>query len=448
MKNRRSVSLIAFGTIIVVIFLASVKLYLLANVFLFLSCLFYYKFNPAVIISLAVILFPTNGFYSTEYNVFGLFGPVTITQLFSLVVLGKNFKNKISNEVVRIALLFVIVLFLYNVIYDFRNAFFNIYNLDWDTAIKRLIKHIFRFGTLYCLVIAIGKNNYKDLVINSLHLGILILIFSSVFTNQLSRLGFLVTDASEVLSSFEIINRKSGYFAFGDVNSLGGLLATYFGFIFTLYYFGKLSRSTLILIVPVLFGIIYTGSRTAIISLLLIVIIVLITKYPGNKVEFKYLYVGLLSFAIIIFSIFLPQQVHLVFERFFTIESHADISNQGSRMYKWLYYLDFIFSNPKTLIIGTHQELYLNLGRNYWQARVPHNFYITVLFHSGIILLLLLFVAWIRTFKIALRHRIFLLIIIPTFLISINVSDWGYFQYFIIFLPIVGENFNSQKLSR
>jgi len=446
-------SITTYTTLIILLFVllfGALQMYLFVNITLLLFCSLLLFWKPEVIVSLFVVLLPTNGLYSTEANIMGILGPVTITQLLAFLILFKERRNTSikTQRHFHIAILFIIFLLLFNVVYEFRNAYYDIYDVTWTAALKRFIKYFFRFGTIYLLICALYKGKYLGVVLNGIHIGVVLLIFSSVFTIQLQDLKFLTTDASEDVAGFFTIERKSGFFGAGDVNSLGGLLATYLGFLLIISY-GEVKKTLLFFMLALTFiGVIYTGSRTAIISSTLVMILFLFLKNPiRSKGLNKTILLVLLAFSLSTVFFLFNDQTRILMFRFQEAMFETNINNEGSRLFKWLYYLNDIASNPETLVIGTNHELTVIYSSGFKEQRVPHNFYISALFHSGIIILMIGFVAWFKLIRLSLNEKHLLLIALPTFAISFYVSDWGYFQYFVLFLvlvPYILKNYQNQ----
>jgi|GEM_PF-6882093 len=415
----------------------ALKLYILANLIILISCCFFYLTNKQHIIFLFIVLLPTNGFFSTEHNILGLLSPTTISQLFALIVLFPEFRKEKTSGVSKIAAMFVLALFLFNVYYDFKNAYFSIYESNFEMAFKRLIKYIFRFGSIYLLIKAIDKKHFTELTLTAIHVGVILLVLSSVFTTQLADLGFLTTDASESTESNSSIIRTSGFFAFGDVNSLGGMLSCYLGFLLVLVpHSNKTGLLTTLMGISVI-GLIYTGSRTAIAGFSIVLVFFLLTQFPRLKTNKKFKWIIIMPTGMLLLFYIFQDNFLLVLSRFTEANSETDASHTGSRIYKWAVYLEYIWNNPGVWLRGTSEELWLNLGFAYWQTRVPHNFYITVLFQCGTLLLMFFLYLWYKLVRIALKQTDLFLILIPIFAISFYVSDWGYFQYFVIYLPLV-----------
>lgn len=428
-----------------VLVLGAGKLYVIANILFFIGCLLFYISNPSLLIFLFIVILPTNGFFSTENNLLGFFGPVTISEVFAFIVLLNNYVKVPLSKFTKISLLFIIALFTFNLIYDFRNAYFGIYDLNFDLAIKRLFKHFFRFGTLFLLVKSLDRKLFLNITFSAVHTGVILLILSSIFSNQLAQMGFQTTDASEELSSLLTIERKSGFFAFGDVNSLGGFLTCYFGFLLVWFSWTKRFWLFFILLIFTIIGILYTGSRTAIISLAFITLIYFFIRIPNRKFNQinKWKIILIVTSAFLFVAFFFQTDVSAVLFRFSESNSELDATFAGSRLYKWLFYLTYLIKTPESWLLGTREELWVQLGKEYWETRVPHNFYITIWFHSGIPLLIFFFYIWYKVINISIRYNTFILISLPIIAISFYVSDWGYFLYFVLFITLLG-TFSSQ----
>jgi O-antigen ligase len=418
----------------------ALHLYIVANLIILISCCLFYITNKQHIIFLFVVLLPTNGFFSTEHNIAGL-----LSQLFALIVLFPEFRKIKTSGISRIAEMFVLALFIFNVYYDFKNAYYDIYDLDYEIAVKRLIKYSFRFGSIYLLIKAIDKKYFAEITTEAIHIGVVLLILSSIFTVQLSDLGFLTTDASESTDTNASIVRASGFFAFGDVNSFGGMLSSYLGFLLILISRAKKTNALTVLLGFSLIGLIYTGSRTAITGFAVVFILFLFTQFPRIETLKKLKWIIVLPGVIMLVFYFFQENILLVLSRFTEAGNEVDSSHTGSRIYKWGIYLDYIWNNPLVWLVGTKEELMLNLGIGFWQARVPHNFYITTFFQCGALLLIFFLYLWYKLIRTSLKQSHFFLVLIPILAISFYVSDWGYFQYFVIYLPLLNSVYGNNS---
>lgn len=404
--------------------------FLILNLFFLIICLYAFMVDKNILILYYIILLPTNGLYSTEYNLLRIFNPTTTSQFFCFLAffpIAKTVKN--LNKYQKIAILIIVSIILYTTYTDFKNAYFKIYDMDVDTAIRRIPKTFFRYGTLIVLIMIVYKAKIKEVIEVSLKTGVVFLVITALLTNILIRYGFEAVSASELSSGY--IERYSGFFGIGDVNSLGGFLV-----ITISYYLIKIKNkenivSSFIVIIIAIAGIFYTASRTAFSGLIFVSGYYLLLN--KNMLKSTALFAVLFLVIILVFD----KQLEDILWRFTFSGSEMDVIHKGSRIWKWLEYIDYMTNYGYTFIHGTTKEFWLDFGRGFQQRRVAHNLYITMVFQAGIIPLSILILSYIKIIKLSLSNHWVTMLFTPLLFISMYISEHGYIHYFLFYLPLI-----------
>jgi len=405
--------------------------FVLLNVFFIIICSVFLFFDKNLLILFYIVLLPTNGLYSTEHNILGLFSPLTTVNLFTFFALYSEAKKnyKPINEYQKIAILIILSIIIYTTYSEFKNAYYDIYDMNYDTAIRRVPKTIFRYGTLILLIITIYNGKIFKTVDLSIKIGAIFLVVSTIFTNTLIDMGFEAMAKSEFISGN--IDRNSGFFGWGDANSLAGFLVILTAYFLVKYKFGNAEYFDYAAIVFCIVGIFVAGSRTAFVGLFFVGIYFLL----AGQGKVKSLLI--ISFLLLFVLILLEQQLNDLLFRFTLAGRELDVTDKSSRVWKWLEYIYYMYENKSTLIFGTTQDFWLNFGRGFYQRRVAHNLYITIVFQAGFLPLVILLYSYFKTIALLKINHWLLLLFIPMFMISFYVSDYGYLHYYVICLPLL-----------
>jgi O-antigen ligase len=210
----------------------------------------------------------------------------------------------------------------------------------------------------------------------------------------------------------------------------------FIGFLLTLKGREKIQKIYKITILISIFGILYTVSRTAIISLFVILAIFLFRR--SIITTFK---VIIIAISIIFLS---PKAITPIIERFQYSEKELDYTNSSSRIGKWILYINHIRNEPGILLSGNTSNLYLNK----WAARnklltASHNLYIEMVYRGGIIYLILTIILYFKLAKYIFKKENRFngyYYLIPFILITFYTPDWGSFYYLGLFLSLGDKN--------
>lgn len=250
-------------------------------------------------------------------------------------------------------------------------------------GIGTLYKTILRLVFIYYFFryLNIGEEQYKKGLNTILIFGVVITL-SMLFEDVFRSLGFTVDKyGSGIVRSemYDETNRYAGITGL-NVNDLGALLSSFIGILFYMY------KNKLVKVYPFLFylvfisiGIMLTGSRTAFIIVNLLIFLFFIDYL--KRVSFNSIFLIAAFFA----------AVFLIYENFGVatmtrLEQHAadtEYFGLGLRMQYWAMYINDIQNNPIYLLIG-------NLAPSTYK-RSAHNFYIQIVFQTGLIFISIAF---------------------------------------------------------
>ena len=401
-----------------------------------------YSIDKRYIISFFVFNLPLLPLVSTDYKLFGIAGPQEIIYGFSMMTLFQlSLGNRTKlNEFQKIAIKFVYFLLFFNVYVITKDILVGL-DSEGDRGLFYIFKNFIRFFLYYYSLVLLIKVIYQKEVYNFIIIGmklsLITLVLSMIFSKFLVYMGVGIGHRVDEEILADKGTRFVGlYGGGGDENSAGIFLAGVFGFFIALYEKTGNIKSYVVYLGFAVFGVLLTGSRTAFIALALIILIFLITN-KSNVSRFAIL------IAIVFFYFTFSKQVELVTERFLDDSAFAAVDpNQKGRVGKWIIYIDWILNNPETLIYGNQSKIDYN--------RAPHNYFIIVLYQTGIIPLIvlgILFISLLKKIRIYMNAGILKSIyyIIPFPLILLTVNSFGSSIYLWIYLPMGAVFFNAIK---
>ncbi len=250
--------------------------------------------------------------------------------------------------------------------------------------------------------------------------GIIFLALSSIFTWQLYNLGLNVeTSETGVMEDYVSNIRAKGFFTGGDVNSFAGFMVVYIGYILTMIEKKQFSKKYYIVFALALIAILISASRTALGALAVIGILYFFRNLRQNKsyaIIFILLIVGFLFY----------DQFLLFLDRFSNVDfaTQTNVASQGTRIWKWNIYLQYMMGNPDAFLYGNPTEI------DFYRA--AHNYFV--------IPLILVLIFHTRMLLIAVHNRKKInafYIIIPYLMTIFMVNSSGSNQYLLLMLPIM-----------
>ncbi len=428
-----SITLVFF--ILIELLLVKRNSYEMGIMFYMVYAMILYMIDKKYIISLFVYYLPLLPIISTDYKVFGLIGPHEIIYGFSffvLVQLSKLYNIKRVNSYQKLAINFVYFLFFISVIFIVKDIVLGM-QTDKTKGGFYIFKNFIRFFLYYYSLVLLIKIIYQKDIYNFILIGIktslITLVLSIIFTVPLALIGAGVKVDDDFFSNISNeLNRLAGFYgAGGDVNSLGIFLVSVFAFFLAMYEkMGNIKNYILYFSFAVL-GVLMTGSRTAFIALSLVILIFLLTnKSSKSKLS--------IIVTIILFYFIFYEDINFVLQRFLDPSAVAALDkDQMGRVGKWILYMNWIVDNPETFILGNQTNI------DY--KRAPHNYLIFLLYHFGIIPLIIFIKLIVNLLsKISMSLNKFTLknayYIIPFPLAIMTVNSFGSSIYLWLFLPM------------
>ncbi len=436
MKNKYifPVSLLVFTIIEIYLiinnqFQTGIYLYIIYAISLFLI-------DKKFIISLFVYYLPIVPLISTDYKIFSLIGPHEIIFGFSTFVLLTIFSSskKIKlNKYQKLSISFVYFLFFLKIFVIIKDSYFGL-SVERTQSSIYIFKIFFRYFLYYISLVLLIKVIYFKDIIDYIIVGIKYVIvtipISMIFTKALVLMGsgiVVYEGKTEGVISGNYERFIGFYGAGGDENSVGIFLVGAFGFLLALFEKTGNIKKYIVFMGFAIFGILLSGSRTSLLALVLVILVFLFTNKSGTA-KFSIL------IACIIFYFTFYEKLDLVIERFFDASARKAIDmNEMGRVGKWIFYVDWILNNPKTLILGNQSNIDLN--------RSPHNYFIWIVYHVGLIplfIFLRLLIKLLKSITILLKStnlkNIYYIIPFPFILMTVN--SFGSSIYLWLYLPI------------
>ena len=365
---------------------------------------------------------PISSFLSSDYNFLFVFNhEINISLLTILAAIwdrSVNYPAKIN----KVIFSFLLTLLIINLYMNFKNGYLEIYDMDLSKFSKSSIKLILKTVAILLLV---HKNliSYSK-ILPAVMTMTLVLVFTSATTEFLILKGLDIKQA-EIENMFKYeVSRFAGVFNGGDVNSLGAFYVINIGFLLgSLKFLKSIRIISMIIILLSFIGIIWTASRTAYLSLAIILFLYFI--FNGlNRNSFTIIFL-ILAGIIVVITLF-KEQFAITLQRFSTVQNETELDTDNSRVGKWIMYLDYIFSDFSTLFYGNSSE--------FWLRRRPHNLFIFFLFNTGIFFTSYYIIQMFKLIRKSISYELLsLLMIFPFFAISMYVSEQGGF----VLVPIL-----------
>jgi len=401
-----------------------------------------FSIDKKYIIALFVFHLPLLPYIPSDFKLFSVLGPHEIIygySFFYLNNLSKTTKVKL-NEFQKLSIKFVYLFFFIKVYIIVKD---NILGLDASNAgnvlniVKKFFRYFLYFSSLVLLIKFIYLKDIYKYVFDGMKYSVVVLVLSMVFTVPLILMGANIKDKEMYFIAVALRERYMGFYGSGgDQNSAGIFLTSFFGFLLALYEkTGKIKNYIIFMGFAVL-GILLTGSRTSFMALAIIILLFLITNKSGKD---KFL----ILIACVIFYFLFAKQLDLVIQRFLDPSAANAIDpNDTGRVGKWILYTNWIIEHPETLLIGNLTNIPFRLA--------PHNYFIYIIYHIGIIPFLIfikLFIKLLKKIKFKMGHNSIKSVyyILPFILAMMTVNSHGSSIYLWLYLPI-GAYFLSDKM--
>lgn len=434
-KNKFFFPLVLLFFYTIEIWLLKSRQYQIGIFFYFFLVLILFTVNEKYIISFFVFSLPLLPIIPTDYKLFNFVGPHEIIYGSSFLLLLKFVRGRriLLNRYQRLSISFIYLLFFLHMYILFKDSIFEInteYKNFWMITIKRFIRYFLYYGSLILLIKSIYFEGYLNSILEGMKYAVVTIAVSMYFSPFLILLGSSIGFdelRKERLLSGEYLRYIGFYGAGGDENSAGIFLVGVLGFFLAIYEKGKNLKRYIIYIGFAVLGVLLTGSRTAFLVMLIIISIFFVVNKKGA------IRVSILS-SIVVFYFLFYERLNLVIQRFIDPSAMAAIDpNEMGRVGKWIRYFDWISDHPITLLFGNQELMSYN--------RAPHNYFIFLLYHVGLILLMIfLFFLFKLLNMISFKNRPNTLrnvyYILPFLFVLMTVNSFGSSIYLWLYIPI------------
>jgi len=367
---------------------------------------------------------PIGGLISTEANILGILGIDEIINLSALTVIiiqKRKFKLE-KNHLNQLAISLILIYLVYLNYCNFKNSFVEIENVTYFVSIKRLIKSVVLYIPIIYLVQLLRLKHFRDAVILGVKFSIVLLAITTIFSSYIDSYNLSSITYLEKTEVGEIV-RTSGIFSCGGINALGNFFVIAIGFFLSIVEREKNLNKYIFFIAIAIIGVLFTGSRTAITGLTVISIIFIFRNYKRSA--------GLKFFLLIVLGfLILEPFVVSVLVRFYDSNKQIE-GEEGSRLFKWVLYVNYIIENPRILLWG--------IDHPFWYRRGVHNFFLEIIFNSGLIIFTIFIYRYIRIIYTAikrLKEYNIIYMVIPVFFICMFNGGFDYAVYFYIFVSM------------
>lgn len=386
--------------------------------FFALIALFGFFLNHNLLIRLYLMLLPLNNVIPKEYYLFKVIGIDTVTNILIIVYLIQVHRSTIKkniNELSKLIQSLILAILTYYIYVAFKDYYFGLGEIGLLNTIMRTFNLLLIFVPIILLVRIQNTGKFIKTIERGLYQGAILLGVMSLLTAVFMNLGFYTS---------MVVNRINGFMGGGNTNTLGGFFVLCIAYYLLKYKNGFFDKRGIYLIILSLIVIADTVSRSAFIGLLSVIGLYLIKSKLNKR------YIRILSIIIFAGVITFTSQ-KMIFERMSVMknEQFTTIEGSGTRIGKWIIYLSDIKRNPMTLVHGSDHILYLSKER-----RAAHNFFIQVMFESGLIfsfwILIVFFKLFVKRNKYGFEMLYFLL---PIFAILLANSEMGVLWYFFFY---------------
>lgn len=388
--------------------------------------------NINYLVTFFVYFLSLSSIVGTDNNLFMFIGLNEVTQLGILYYLLSTRRQKTHlPKMLRYIQYLIFILFLYHIIFSLKSVIIPGWYIENVKPVSWIFKRTFKLLLNYIpLILLVNRIWYKDLskyIIPGMILSALIIVASMPISDFLNDVGFTIgqMEFDTGFKGNQIIRAQGFYGAGGDVNSAGFFLVVMYTFVLIIVTY--LKKNSVIMFVSSLIifaGIILTASRTAILSLGLVVVLYMLFNKQRSANYFKVIVFFIFS-IIVFFPIF-----NSAIERFFLDSAVTAIDvNQLGRIGKWILYYEYFVANGSVIIFG-----YIIPIRS---SEVPHNVMINMLYNGGLIIVAPFLIYLIKIFqKIINKNESYILFLpfIPFFgaVLSVNTPDSLLYLWLII----------------
>ena len=392
------------------------------------------KFN--VLLLLFIVLFNSNldFIFGDKGEFLGIVNFVEVIEIFLLLLLYKKIsvrRDKQLKTYNNIVLLYIVISFVFNIYY-----YYKVHLMLWDDgSYYTIIRRFLKFSLLIYLFVLLAKNfNRKEIyrvVDKAIVIFAIFYSFSSIIYFSLYNIGI------DMARTFDSDTRTSGIFVGGDSNHLAATLSMCFGYFMAQIEKKRYKKSYYLAAAFIVFGIIETGSRGGMLGFAGVLLLFL---FRNRNIK-NY---GIVLILLISTSIILYYWGDRLIDRFFHEKTYNpnldyDPNKYGGanlRFYKWGVYVQELIKNPNYLWLGATEP------RPFWIYYNVHNVFLVMLYYGGFIFFTLYSFIILKIFTIRKSNKPgafnLLYVLIPFFIMLMELNDWFYFILPIMILQSYG----------
>lgn len=382
-------------------------------------------FDRIGLFMLFFVLILSNGVIPKEQYIFGVLGVQQTISVLALIASAINLRKarKYSTKIDKVFCLLILFYFTYILYTTFKNAYFGIFETTYLRAVLQSINLLIVVVVLLTVYKQYNSEKifYLRIALNTIIFFASLTIFQFAFSNNLHA----------QYEQIEGIQRYTGFIGNGDSNTLALIMVI--GIAIVLSYHNKIKNSfenfyTMTVLALAILTIGFSASRSG----LLLALLVFILFFWRNRVNSRtvVLYI-LLSFTVIASLPLLSRNIQRLHGA--TEEQISTKRGTSNRVGKWMFYVNFIADNPKTLIRGANKEIKVQWNHSF---KVAHNLYLQIIYNSGLIILVILLIAIKKIALFANKYNKDIWIVFLPLILGLGfISDLGALLFFIISFP-------------
>ena len=342
---------------------------------------------------LYIVLFPMGNIFPEEAILIKGLGVVEALSLFLILKYLLTFKS-ILKPPTRIHKLAISLTFFFVVIYlgTFYIKHYSLYGLggvSLTTLIIRVFKLILLFYSIRFIIItsnipSVFKQIKNGLIFSIVFYSGMVFLSDILLQTDLSIVPGTTMDSSKTLTYWG--KRNVGMFS-GDSQYFSHYMVVGFGFVLALYE-RKKQLNYLFISALILSAIIYTASRSGVITFFIIIIFYTLKNTKRNFFSTFIIFLLMISVLYTLGDFLLERIILLI-----TNVSTGDTNRQVFQ----LFYLNEMYENPSIFLTGYLQKSSL------FRWRVPHNQYFGMVFWGGIPYLLIFLTILLKIYKNSIK---------------------------------------------
>lgn len=317
------------------------------------------------------------------------------------------------------------------------------FNAGW--LINRMI--IFIVSVINFIIIikfSLQQKSNRVVAYNAIVASAIVIVFSVYFANWFDSIGINIRETlDDDVASYNYVLRFSGLYNWGDVNSLSTFLNLVIAFVITkLSLIRKtLNFVSLTILIILVSGVIYTMSRMGFITL--VVILVYFVIFLNTKVN-RFSFRTVANLTVIGLALFITYLVVDYFGRLDPILARlmeqgvtGEVGVTGHRFFRWISFIEFTLSSLDKTFLGSSETFYV-IRYGIWTD--PHNFFVSLFYFNGIILVILFIRSYVKLFfsvrkiNLSIYFNLYTIIILISLMI---ISQAGFISVLILFVGLI-----------